>query len=134
MAGTTFQGQCWLLVLTGVHALPFQPSIAPLAATFPWSKAIPTFVLALVIMLLVLRAFNIYVDSIQGTAIWYPSSTLLTIVLLWLFGAITGSTVIRILICALWVVGGFVVISFLLTSVFWRVDRGSRRSKDSNGE
>jgi hypothetical protein len=92
------------------------------------------FVLAEVIVLLICRAFNILTNTFQGTAIWVPSTLLLTLALLWIFGLITGGTVRRVLIWGLYWIAGIVVLSLILTSVTFLLERRSNRSKGRNGK
>ncbi len=109
-------------------------NLLALAVGFPWFKAALIFLLAMVVVAFLCRVFNIYTDTMQGSAVCLPSSILLTIVLLWLFGLITGGTVRRLLIWGLYGLAGLFVTSLLLGAIVWLQERKSKTSKGRNVE
>ena len=130
MTGATPNLGSWLWVSAGANRVSFMSGLPPLAMSFPWGRAVLFFFPAMVIVLLVCRVFNIYSDTPQGTAIWLPSSVLLTIALLWPFGLIPGGTVFRLFIWGLYGLGGLFAVSLALSSMAWLAERKSKRSKD----
>ena len=138
MAGATFHGGSWLLVATGTNHLSFLLSFMSnhpaLAVLFPWFLAVLVFFLALFVVAILCGVFGINADTFQGSTVWIPSSILLTLALLWLFGLITGGTVHRLLIWGLYGLAGMMVASLLLTSISLLLEWKSKRSKGLHGK
>ena len=134
MTNATLHWGSWLWVSAGAYHLSFMSSVPPLAAGFPWGKAVLIFLPVMVIVIFLCNAFKIYTDTPQGTAIWLPSSVLLTLALLWLFGFIPRGTILLFLIWGLSGLAGLFVLSLLLSSIVWLQERKSKRSNDRNGK
>lgn len=134
MANPTLHWGSWHWVTAGAYHLSFMSGVPPLAEGFPWGKAVLIFLPVMVIVIFLCNAFKIYTDTPQGTAIGLPSSVLLTLVLLWLFGFIPSSTIHLFLIWGLFGLAGLFVLSLLLSSIVLLQERKSKRSKDLNGK
>jgi len=134
MTGAIFHGGDWRWVPAGTNYLPITWSFPPLAASFPWGKAVLLFLPAMVVVMLFCRVFNIHTDTPQGSSIWLPSAILLTLALLWLFGFIPGATVRHSLYWGLAGLAGLFAVSLLLSLIVWLQERKSKRSKDINGK